>query len=249
MLGYLQFLAVTVLPPTVVVAAAGYYARDRGTVSGEVFALPTVAVVYTLPWDAHMIDRGVWWYGDGSVAAWVAGVPLGELVFILLESVLVVSLLGRLPAPAHHDASGLSRRSVVVGGLAGATVGLCGVALLDWSTTYYLGALLGWAGPVLAVQWAVGGRLPWANRRTVVLGVLGPTLFLCVVDRVALALGIWMLSARFTSGVTVAGLPIEEGAFFLLTSTFLVQGGLLYRHGRERWRRRGGTDAAIPEAR
>jgi lycopene cyclase domain-containing protein len=44
---------------------------------------------------------------------------------------------------------------------------------------------------------------------------------------VALSVGLWRLSGRYTTGLAVAGLPVEEGAFFLVTNLFVVQGLVL----------------------
>ena len=45
---------------------------------------------------------------------------------------------------------------------------------------------------------------------------------------VAITLGIWKLSPTYTTGLTLAGLPIEEGLFFLFTNLFVVQGLILW---------------------
>jgi hypothetical protein len=46
--------------------------------------------------------------------------------------------------------------------------------------------------------------------------------------RVAIELGIWVISKSYTTGYAVAGLPIEEALFFLVTNVFAVQGVVLY---------------------
>jgi lycopene cyclase domain-containing protein len=91
---------------------------------------------------------------------------------------------------------------------------------------------------VLAVQWGLGARQLWRRRRFLAVGVAVPTLYLATIDRVALSFDVWQLSDRLTSGVTIVGLPVEEGAFFLLTSAFVAKGVVLYQHGRERLYRR-----------
>ncbi|MFC7172785.1 lycopene cyclase domain-containing protein [Haloplanus litoreus] len=110
-----------------------------------------------------------------------------------------------------------------------AILGAGGWQLLARSETFYLGAILAWAAPVLALQWVVGAPQLWARRRLVTLGTLVPTTYLCVADRVAIEYGIWILSERYTTGLTVAGLPVEEATFFLVTNLFVVQGLVLYR--------------------
>ncbi len=55
-------------------------------------------------------------------------------------------------------------------------------------------------------------------------------------DWVAIRAGVWSLSARYTTGVELAGLPVEEALFFLVTNAFVVQGLVLLEWVIERWR-------------
>lgn len=57
-----------------------------------------------------------------------------------------------------------------------------------------------------------------------------PTLYLWVADRIALALGIWHISDRFTTGLAHGGLPLEEALFFVVTNLLVVQGLILMLH-------------------
>ncbi len=230
MFRYLLFLLFTIVPVLVTLVVVRRRA-DRWKRPLELVVLPAVAVAYTLPWDAFMIARGVWGYGTDVVWARLFGVPVGELTFVVLQCLLVVLWVQQFQPP-QFDAPGFpSRRTVALGAVAGGAVGLFGWLLVNRTPTYYLGWLLLWAAPVLAVQWGLGLDSLWKYRRTVVAGAVVPTAYLTVVDRVALELDLWILSDSFTTGLTVAGLPVEEGAFFSLTTVFLVQGVLLYRHG------------------
>jgi lycopene cyclase domain-containing protein len=67
--------------------------------------------------------------------------------------------------------------------------------------------------------------------------VAPPTLYLWIVDRVAIGLGVWTLSDRHTTGLAVPllGLPVEEALCFFLTSLFVVQGLVLYAWLLDRW--------------
>jgi lycopene cyclase domain-containing protein len=234
---YLQFHAVFVVPP---LAALLLVARGRPRVLWRralwvgVPVLAVLALAYTTPWDNHLIAEGVWWYGDGAVAArfWLA--PLGEYLFILLQPVVTALWLSRLASPAG-DAIVVSRSDRVVGGLAAVAVGLAGAAMLALEATFYMGAILAWGAPILAIQWAFGWPYLWHARRTVALGTLVPTLYFGVADRVAIELGVWTISKQFTTGLTVGGLPLEEGAFFLVTNLFVVQGLVLLRWVMRRW--------------
>jgi len=87
----------------------------------------------------------------------------------------------------------------------------------------YLVFELGWALPVVCLQWAVAGRILWRRRRVWAAAVTLPSLYLWVADDLAIHAGIWHISPHRTSGLVVLGLPIEEAVFFLLTNAMVVQ--------------------------
>lgn len=225
---YLDFHLYFLVPPCLgVLFVAGTRAGTRrGVEWAGVGLLVLIALVYTTPWDNYLIARGVWEYAEGSVAMTIGLAPIEEYLFIVLQPVVAGLWLYSLP-PATAAVS-VSTRDRGVGVLAGALVGLLGAGLLFRSETFYLGAILAWAGPVLALQWGFGWPYLWRVRRRLALGVAVPTAYFAVADRIAIETGIWSLSPAYTTGVSVAGLPIEEGAFFLLTNLFVVQGLLLY---------------------
>lgn len=93
----------------------------------------------------------------------------------------------------------------------------------------YIIAELVWSLPVLAVQWMVGARVLWRNRRVWAVGCVLPTLYLCGADSWAIHNGIWQISPARTTGIIVANLPIEEAIFFLVTNAMVVQTVVLVR--------------------
>ncbi|APW98745.1 lycopene cyclase [Halobiforma lacisalsi AJ5] len=230
-LTYLGFHAAFVLPPILIL---GWLAvrrptawRDRRAATGLVIVL-FLAVAYTTPWTNHMIPEGVWWYGDGAVLGRIWYTPLEEYLFFVLQPILTALVLFQFPARADLPLR-IPRSHRLAGSLGGLAITVVGWTLFAGPTsTYYLGSLLLWAGPVLAIQWAFGLTYLWRVRRPVALAVAVPTLYLCVVDRIAIEWGIWIISGSHTTGYTIGGLPIEEGLFFLLTNVFVVQGIVLY---------------------
>ncbi len=227
---YLVFHAVAILP---VVAALALLARfclgtRRDVVTGTL-VLSGLALVYTTPWDSYLITRGVWWYGDGAVLARFGAIPLGEYLFFVLQPLLVALWAARFPVETARSLS-VPLPTRALGLLAAGVVAAAGLALLGADSGLYLGSLLVWSAPILGIQWAFGWPFLVAEWRTVLVGTLVPTLYLWLVDRVAIGVGLWTLSARYTTGVAVPllGLPIEEAVFFLLTSLFVVQGLVLY---------------------
>ncbi|MFT4947937.1 MAG: lycopene cyclase domain-containing protein [Natronomonas sp.] len=193
-----------------------------------------LALVYTTPWDNYLIAQGVWSYGDGRLAGRVWLAPVGEYLFILVQPVVAALWLFHLRTPAAEVGTG--RRDWLVGLAAGGLVTAVGAALLTREAGFYLGAILAWGGPVLALQWAVGWRYLLAVRRHVALAVGVPTLYLWVADWVAIQQGVWVISARYTTGLGLPGLPVEEMVFFLTTNLFVVQGLVLLPWVVKRWR-------------
>ena len=93
----------------------------------------------------------------------------------------------------------------------------------------YLALLCGWALPVIFFQWAVGRDKLLKQRRVLVLGTLIPTVYLGLADVLAIRTGIWRFNPELTLDLWLGGLPLEEGAFFLLTNIMVVQGIMITR--------------------
>lgn len=234
-LTYLSFHGVFLLPPILLLSAAAMRSSLRRRDAVGLGLLVAIAVAYTAPWDAHLIRRGVWRYGAGAVAYRIGDVPAEEYLFFVLQTVLSGLWFYRCDAAfGRRSADGRSVANLVgaVGWLAVAAVG---VGLLGRPSTFYLGATLAWAAPVLAFQWGYGGSHLWTARRAWAAAVAVPTGYLWIADGVALDAGLWHISPTHTTGLSVAGLPVEEAVFFLLTNLLVVQGLLLFRRVVDRW--------------
>jgi len=238
---YLDFLTLFVCLPLSVLAVGSVLTHrpDRASLrlqAGGLALIVGLALVYTTPWDNYLIAQGVWWYGDGVVTTRVWVMPLGEYLFVVFQSLLVGVWAfagdGSIRRGVRHSWS-----DRVGGAVAGLAVSAVGLAFVYGPTgLYYMGAILVWAGPVLALQWGVGWRYLLAIRRRVAAMVAAPTLYLSAIDRVAIGRGLWTISPTHSTGLVVGGLPIEEGAFFLVTSLFVVQALVLLRWVIARWR-------------
>ncbi|PSQ17110.1 hypothetical protein BRD00_08765 [Halobacteriales archaeon QS_8_69_26] len=128
---------------------------------------------------------------------------------------------------ADPATGGQGIRGVLLGGGAGLAVTVAGALALS-GPTYYLGAILAWGGPVLGLQWAVGGTYLLSVRRHVLWAVGPPVVYLCAIDRLAIGWGLWTIEPVRSTGLTVAGLPVEEATFFLVTTLMVVQGLVLF---------------------
>jgi lycopene cyclase domain-containing protein len=245
-LTYLQFHLLFLVPPVLLLVAANRWrpmgtpadaARVRGYDARHVgiALMAAVAFVYTTPWDNYLIAVGAWGYGEGRVLVRFGYIPLGEYLFFLVQPVLTALWLYRFRIPVGTLEINPAQRALGVG--LGGIVSLLGWWIATTDAGFYLGTLLVWAGPVLSIQWGFGWTYLLERWRTVLLGVSVPTLYLWVVDRYAIADGIWYLSDRYTTGAVVPGLglPVEEAVFFLLTNLFVVQGLVLWEWVVRRW--------------
>lgn len=187
-----------------------------------------VAFVYTTPWDNYLVWHDVWGYGKDRVVGTIGYVPIEEYLFFMLQPILTGLWLYWLLARQHEAAQESSVRLNVLLFVLGVIVSVAGFLMLRSPTTLYLGLILAWATPVLTLQWAVGAAQLWNVKQLWLLGTLVPTLYLWVIDRIAIAQGIWHISDIYTTGLQLWGLPIEEATFFLITNLMVVQGLLLF---------------------
>lgn len=226
---YWQFLALFIVPPLLLLAATlpgspdseRSWARSLGIIA-------VLALIYTTPWDNYLVHHEIWSYGPNRVLATLGYVPVEEYIFFILQPVLTGLWLYHMlmrqdvfpPVKPGAPARGVGAGVFVF-------LGLVGFWLMYREGGRYLGLILVWAAPVLAGQWFYGGALFWRLRRLTLLAILIPTVYLWAVDRLALAQGIWRISASDTLGWSLFDLPIEEAVFFLLTNVMVVQGLLL----------------------
>lgn len=215
-----------------------------------VAALIVVAILYTMPWDSHLIATKVWSYRRTLVSGVnVGGIPVEELLFFPLQTLLVslwfLWLVPRLvPRVARGDAavSAAQRVGETVRGTASATKGrllsaLVGSGLwliafvvlrLGWQPGTYLGWELVWALPPIIIQLSLGGDILWRRRRLVLAVLIPAILFLSAVDTLAIHEGIWTIDPHQSLDILIGGqLPLEEALFFSLTSVLVVFGLVL----------------------
>ncbi len=234
---YLAFHLCFILPPILLLL----FVPPRpltGASRWAVVALPAMAllaVVYTTPWDNHLVRIGVWGYGADRVMGTIGYVPIEEYALFVLQPVLTGLWLYRVSAGrtwSRLERGPLRPRLIVAAGLI--AVAVVAAALLLWQSTTYLGLILAWSLPVLALQWGWGGDIFARSGRVMAVAVAVPTLYLWVADRIAIGLGVWEISSRYTTGITLFGLPVEEAVFFLATNIMVVQGlvAILWLSGR-----------------
>jgi lycopene cyclase domain-containing protein len=221
---YLEFLAWFVVPLLAAVALV----RRSLAVPLTLGAYVVLAVVWTTPWDGYLIANGVWAHGD--VAARFLRVPAEEYAFMVGQALATgwwtLFLLDRRPPPGPAT-DRYNRRFGAALLWAGASIASW-ILHPQWTNGFYLTAIVGWFGPLFALQSAVGAdRLAAPGRRLRLLAVGAPTAYLWIADRIAIGAGTWTLSPDLTLPVRPLGLPVEEALFFLLTNLVLVNGLIL----------------------
>ncbi|QAU13191.1 lycopene cyclase domain-containing protein [Halorubrum sp. BOL3-1] len=230
-LTYLQFHLVFSLPVLGLLwyLAPRYDAMRQRRATVGIAILVAIAYFYTTPWISYMIRRGAWSYADGAVFVRALSIPLGEYLFFTVQTVITgfaLYLIGFDPTFREDD---FDRKPRVAGALAGITMLVGGLWLVTLGPSYlYLGGLIGWVGPVVALQWAVGGGYLVRTPRVWLAATLTPAAYFWVADRIAIAMGTWRLSAEFTTGVAVFGLPVEEMLFFAAAGVMTVNGLVLF---------------------
>lgn len=225
----MSYLSFDVLAVALPAALLLFRATGVRLLLGPVAALGPLALLWTAPWDDHLVRTGVWAYDPAAVLGRVGAVPVEEYAFVLLEVLLVgafalrTGTLSPPPTGTPSTAGARHQGARVWVGVAGAG----GLLLLAGGHLRYLGLLLVWAAAPLALQHLVAGdvlQARWSAR----LRTAGPVaLWLCVADRLAIAHGTWTISPASSTGVSVLGLPVEEALFFALTCLLVTDGLLL----------------------
>ncbi len=244
-MSYLSFILIFILPPAAI-GLGWMIIRYRDIPPGGISAvgiLILLALGYTIPWDRHLILSGVWGYPADRVIGTLFSIPIEELSFMVLQTIavgtwslyLTHSFKPDSSIPTSYAGSLQFERFRWLGIGITVQITLFGILLLQIDGARYLGLLFAWVGPVFLLQFAVGGHLLWKLRSIWATSVLPPFLYLCLVDRFAIGMGIWYFSPQYTSGITLLGLPIEEGLFFLFTSAMVAQGTILYPAIRQQW--------------
>ncbi|KAI0476129.1 hypothetical protein GGR56DRAFT_456252 [Xylariaceae sp. FL0804] len=209
----------------------------------KTLALIVVAFTATLPWDSYLIRHGVWTYPPDAIAGpRLFGVPAEELFFFVIQTYITAMLYILLNKPILHAQYLTNRQAsprtvrlirtlgqlflvacIVVGGLCVARGG----------EGTYLGLILVWACPFALLTWTFSGYfLIGLPLSCVATPIIAPTLYLWVVDELALGRGTWSIESGTKLGWRLWGsLELEEAVFFLATNALIVFGLVAFDRG------------------
>lgn len=197
--------------------------------------LITIAVLATIPWDSYLIRTGVWSYPSNVVLGpTLLDIPIEEVFFFVIQTFNTTLLYLIVNKPLLHpiylvkeEAGDKWKAFKTVGQLALALVFKRGFDYVrDGGRFMYLGLILVWAVPFLFLLWSLAYqfliRLPSTTK---LLPIALPTLYLWIVDTLAMRRGTWVIETGTKTGWTLwPGLEIEEALFFLLTNCLIVFG-------------------------
>lgn len=231
---YFGVLGVFIVPP--VVALTALVARVSRAANWlpyiAVLMLAVIAVAYTAPWDNYLVATSVWWYDEALVTGVTIGwVPIEEYLFFALQTLLTglwtVFLMSVVKPVARGSSRGTLRLRATI--LAAVLWLLAvGLRLGGWSPGTYLTLILAWALIPIMGQLAYGADILYTNRRLLLGAIMMPTIYLWLVDFVAMRSGTWTLDPAQTLGVALgATLAIEEMAFFFVTNVLISFGMVL----------------------
>jgi len=207
----------------------------------KVAFLVIIAVVATIPWDSYLIRTRIWSYPDYVIVGpTLFGIPLEEVFFFVVQTYNTSLLYLLLSKPTWQPVYLCTERNALHGPWrrkrrTGQAILLCTTAwgwycVREQALGTYTGLILVWAAPFLLLLWSLAYQfilgLPLTNT---LLPIALPTLYLWVVDTLALRRGTWVINVGTKFGFQLwHGLEIEEALFFLVTNTLIVFGQLAF---------------------
>ncbi|CRK30795.1 Bifunctional lycopene cyclase/phytoene synthase like protein [Verticillium longisporum] len=223
------------VPPATILTILVYPFLTRVDAAKLCFII-TVAVVATIPWDSYLIRTNIWNYPPDAVLGYsLFDIPAEELFFFVIQTYFTAQLYVLFNKPVLHAQylnapwavpAGI-RRAKVAGQVFLAAAIVYGCYLISGSAEgTYLGLILTWAAPFALLTWSITAHfilaLPWTST---LLPIVAPTVYLWVVDELALGRGTWAIQSGTKLGVRLFGhLEIEEAVFFLVTNMLVVFG-------------------------
>jgi 15-cis-phytoene synthase / lycopene beta-cyclase len=203
--------------------------------------LVLIAFVSTLPWDSYLVQRKIWTYPeDAIIGPCLFSVPVEELFFFIIQTYNTTLIYLILNKPVFHPkylSSAKPRRNSEFGWNTGELIFAASVIIglgLIWrgNEGTYLGLIVSWAGPFALLLWSLSSHFLMAlPLSSTVLPIAIPTLYLWIVDTIALKRGTWVIESGTKLGIHLwEGLEIEEAVFFLATNILIVFGLVAFDH-------------------
>ncbi|KAI9740072.1 MAG: hypothetical protein M1818_004823 [Claussenomyces sp. TS43310] len=202
----------------------------------KILFLTGIAVTATTPWDSYLIRQKIWTYPPSVIVGpTLFSIPVEEVFFFVVQtfntSVLYLLVSKPIFKPSYligpgDRLFGLKARKYAGQVLIASLIALGTLLVRARSEGTYLGLILVWAGPFALLLWTLAYqfllKLPALNT---LVPIAIPTLYLWIVDTLALKRGTWTIESGTKLGIHVwDGLEIEEAIFFLATNILIVFG-------------------------
>lgn len=205
----------------------------------KILFLISIAVVSTIPWDSYLIRRKIWTYPPKVIIGpTLFSIPAEEVFFFVIQTyntTLLYLILSKPLLPSSYLVTS-NRIPRFQWSLSHSFLLFCvssGFCLI-WKggEGTYLGLILAWAGPFALMLWTLScqfmSKLPYTST---IAPIAIPTLYLWIVDTLALRRGTWAIESGTKLGVHLwDGLEVEEAIFFLATNTLIVFGLVAFDH-------------------
>lgn len=224
--------------PVAVALTVCYYPLSTSLGVYKIFFLIAIAVISTTPWDSYLIHARIWTYPPNAIIGpTLFKIPAEEVFFFVIQTYNTSLLYLLLSKPTFHPVYLQGQKMLNEGGRLGMRrwIGisaiivciLAGIGMIVKSGEgLYMGLIIVWAGPFILLLWSLAYQLIIGLPLSSTLFPIAlPTLYLWIVDTLALKRGTWVIESGTKLGWHVwDGLEIEEAVFFLVTNVLIVFG-------------------------
>ena len=219
---YLEFVFTFLLIPAIVLILFKKKRTQTDTLGLIIHLI--IAVLYTVPWDNYLIKNGIWYYDDKLITDTIFLIPIGEYIFILLQTTLICLTIS--PATFIYNKNTCFKYSSK-GLFIGLLFLLSSIVLMFFTNSLYLSLILLWASAPFTVQLSIGFNVLKDNISVISKYCFLFTIYFSIIDSYALG-KIWFIAERTSLGINIGNIPIEEIIFFCCTSLFVLNGMCLW---------------------
>ncbi len=199
-------------------------------------ALIFIALLYTTPWDNFLVENNIWFYDPAKVNGFLIGfVPVEEYTFFIVQTILAGLFFGLVYLKKDLDQELSSPQTMRSYWRIFAVIILGGIWFImlvsfigNFQPLRYMSLILLWAIPPIIIQLLYGLDILWIRKRELFFAISIATIYLAIIDTIAIFNGIWTISTGTSTGILLIGLlPLEEFIFFLVTNILIMFGLLL----------------------
>ena len=86
---YLSFLLIFLIPLFILLTIISFLKKtvNRHDIIG-ILILVIIAVLYTTPWDSHIIKNGIWFYDNDKIIGTLFNIPFEEYIFMIIQTII-----------------------------------------------------------------------------------------------------------------------------------------------------------------